>query len=283
MERIDAYTDYRLYLSDFYKDRKKRIPVFSYRYFCIKAGIKSPTLFKEIVAGKRNLTSKTIPRFIKGLDLNPLDAQYFTALVRFNQSKNMHEKTQYLEQMNSLQRKVPREIVPIDQYAFYSRWYLLILRELACIYPWNGDAGALAKVIVPPIKKSEAQEGIRFLIEKGFLAVRKDGACVQTKRAITSGSEVTSIGIRNFNEHMARRGADAVNEFSQDVRDIRTMIMGISAGSYPLIKHEIREFMDRVARIVDNDDASDRVYNLGIQLFPVSQFTNKEPSGEIRT
>jgi uncharacterized protein (TIGR02147 family) len=282
MERLETYTDYRLYLRDFYEDRKKRIPVFSYRYFCIKAGIKSPALFQEIVAGKRNLTSKTIPRFIKGLDLNPIDAQYFTALVRFNQSKNMHEKTQYLDLMNGLKRKVPRDVVPIDQYAFYSRWYLLILRELACIIPWNGDFGALAKAIVPPIKKSEAQEGIRFLVEKGFLTISKNGDYIQTKRAITSGSEVTSIGIRNFNEHMTRRGADAINEFSPEMRDIRTMIMGISAESYPLIKHEIREFMDRVARIVDNDEKSDRVYNLGIQLFPVSKINHEESSGEIR-
>jgi uncharacterized protein (TIGR02147 family) len=281
MERLETYTNFRQYLSDYYNDRKKRIPVFSYRYFCIKAGIKSPALFQEIVAGKRNLTSKTIPRFIKGLDLSPIDAQYFTALVRFNQSKNMHEKTQYLDLMNSLKRKVPREVVPIDQYAFYSRWYLLILRELACIVPWNGDFGALAKAIVPPIKKSEAQEAIRFLVEKGFLTVKKGGAYVQTKRAITSGSEVTSIGIRNFNEHMTRRGADAINEFTPEVRDIRTMVVGISAESYPLIKHEIREFMDRVARIVDNDDKSDRVYNLGVQLFPVSKISNEESSSEI--
>ncbi|NLD99936.1 MAG: TIGR02147 family protein, partial [Fibrobacter sp.] len=57
MKRIENYSDYREFLRDFYQDRKKRLPIFSYRYFCIKAGIKSPTLFKEIVDGSRNLTS----------------------------------------------------------------------------------------------------------------------------------------------------------------------------------------------------------------------------------
>jgi uncharacterized protein (TIGR02147 family) len=281
MERLETYTDYRHYLKDYYEDRKKRIPVFSYRYFCLKAGIKSPTLFKEIVAGQRNLTSQTIPKFIKALDLGQIDAQYFIALVRFNQSKSMAEKTHFLEQMNALKRKVPREVVPIDHYAFYSRWYLLVLRELACIYPWNGDFGVLAKAVNPPIKKSEAQEGIRFLLQKGFLKVNDRGDYVQTKRAITSGSEVTSIGIRAFNERMARRGAEAVNEFPQALRDVRTMVVGISEESYPLIKHEIREFMDRVARIVDGDPKSDRVYNLGVQLFPLSSINHEEQAGEV--
>jgi uncharacterized protein (TIGR02147 family) len=282
MERIETYTDYRQYLKDYYEDRKSRLSVFSYRYFCIKSGLKSPTLFKEIVDGKRNLTSKNLPHFIKGLDLMPLDAQYFIALVHFNQSKSMEEKTQYLEQMQGLKRKIPRDVVPIDQYAFYSRWYLLVLRELACILPWKGDYAMLAKAVDPPIKKSEAQAGIQFLVQKGFIMLQDDGTYRQTKRAITSGSEVTSIGVRTFNEKMTRRGADAINEYSQAVRDIRTMVIGISAESYPLIKDEIREFMDRVARIVDNDRKSDRVYNLGVQLFPVSKFNNEESPDAIQ-
>jgi uncharacterized protein (TIGR02147 family) len=270
MERIENYTDYRQFLRDFYEDRKKHLPIFSYRYFCIKAGLKSPTLLKEIIDGKRNITTKTLPCFIKGLGLTPLDAQYFSALVHFNQSKGTQEKTHYLEEMRNLKRKVPRDVVPIDQYSFYSRWYYLVLRELACIFPWNGDFGRLAKAVNPPIKKSEAQEGIKFLLEKGFLSVDNRGNFVQTKKAITSGSEVTSIGIRAFNEIMGRRGVEAINQFSPEVRDIRTMLIGISPDSYALIKEEIREFMDRVAKIVDTDSKSDVVYNLGVQLFPLS-------------
>ena len=280
MERIEAYTDYRLFLRDYYNDRKKRFPFFSYRYFCMKAGLKSPTIYKEVVDGKRNLTSKMLPLFIKGLDLSPIDRNYFIALVHFNQSKSSEEKTQYLEQMQALKRKVPQQIIPIDQYSLYSKWYLLILRELACIIPWKGNYSILAKAIDPPIKKSEAQEGIEFLLQKGFLKRQEDGTFTQTNQAITSGSEVTSIGIRNFNEKMIRRGADAISEYSQAVRDIRTMVIGISADSYPMIKHEIREFMDRIAQIVDNDRDSDRVYNIGVQLFPVSKSDKKVASDE---
>jgi uncharacterized protein (TIGR02147 family) len=280
MERIETYTDFRQFLRDYYHDRKKRFSFFSHRYFCLKAGLRSPTVFKEIVDGKRNMTSRMLPLFLKGLDLGPLDAQYFITLVHFNQSKSIEEKTHYLEQMQGLKQKIPQEIVPIDQYSLYSKWYLLILRELACIYPWNGDYGLLAKTVCPPIRKSEALEGVRFLVQKGFLKPGGDGTYYQASQAISSGSEVTSIGIRNFNKTMTRRGADAIDEFAQTLRDVRTMIIGISAESYPLIKHEIREFMDRVARIVDNDRASDRVYNLGIQLFPVSAFNETAGSGE---
>ncbi|HEX3019402.1 MAG TPA: TIGR02147 family protein [Chitinispirillaceae bacterium] len=282
MERIETYTDYRQFLSDFYEDRKKRLPIFSYRYFCIKAGLKSPALFKEVVNGTRNLTSQTIPAFIKGLCLTPVDAQYFIALVHFNQSKSVEEKTQYLEQLRSLKRKVPQETVPIDQYEFYSRWYYPVLRELACIVPWKNDFGLLAKMVCPPIKKSEARSGIKFLLDKGFLSLSNEGNYIQTKPALTTGAEVSSLGIRTFNETMARRGVEAINEFSTSVRDIRTLLVGISEKSYVLIKEEIREFISRVVRIVDDDSQSDRVYNIGIQMFPLSNPPEKEMPDEIQ-
>lgn len=270
MERIETYTDYRQFLRDFYEDRKERLPVFSYRYFCIKAGTKSPTLFKEVVEGKRNLTYKTIQAFIKGLGLTPTDAEYFTALVYFNQSRSSEQKKQYLERMRGMRRRVERETIPIDQYNYYSHWYYPVLRELACLIPWGDDYGILARSVSPKIKKSEAREGIEFLLEKGFLKRNEDGSYVQTRPAITSGSEVISLGVRSFNEAMARRGVEAISEFSPNERDIRTVVIGVSQKGYGLIKEEIQEFINRIVRIVDDDKESNMVYNLGIQLFPLS-------------
>ncbi|MBN1760250.1 MAG: DUF4423 domain-containing protein, partial [Chitinispirillaceae bacterium] len=58
-------------------------------------------------------------------------------------------------------------------------------------------------------------------------------------------------------------------------RDIRSVIAGISPASYARIKEEIREFISRVIRIVDDDTTSDRVYSLNLQLFPLSKPDDK--------
>lgn len=271
MNRIVEYTDYREYLRDFYEDRKKTLPVFSYRYFCIKAGVKSPMLFKEVLQGKRNLTSKTIQAFIKGLGLTSMDAQYFIALVHFNQSKNSQEKSLFLEQMLRLRKKVTQKLVPIDQYEYYSQWYYSVLRELACFLKWNDDYSVLANAIDPPIKKTDARKGIKFLLEKGFLKKNPDGTYSQENPALTSGSEVTSIGVRSFNETMGRYGVEAISKYPKTERDIRSLVIGVSSRNYALIKEEIREFLDRVVRLVDDESHVERVYDLNIQLFPLSK------------
>jgi uncharacterized protein (TIGR02147 family) len=270
MERIENYMDYRKFLGDYYEDRKKRLSIFSYRYFCIKAGIKSPTLYKEVVEGKRNLTSKTVAQFCKGLGLNTNDSEYFLTLVYYNQSKNPDEKKKQLERMSSLRRKIHQQAVPLDLFAYYSYWYYPVLRELACLLPWRGDYGILAQSVIPKIKRSEAKQAIEFLLDKGFLKYDDHGVLCQTNPAITSGDEVVSMGVRSFNETMALRGKDAIRDFSPAERDIRTLIVGLSTSSYDLIKEETREYIDRIIRIVDDDKHADRVYNLSIHLFPLS-------------
>ncbi len=278
MERIEFYTDYRKFLKDFYNEQKKLHPYFSYRYFCQKSGISSPGLFKEIVAGKRNLTDRTIASFIKGMGITETDASYFRILVRFNQTEIEQEKIQALEQLRGLRRKVTQEIVPLDLYEYYTTWYFPVIRELACVLAWKGDFSLLARTVTPPIKKSEAKTAISFLLEKGFLKVNGDGGYQQTHPAITTGSEVSSLAIRAFNEIMAKKGFESVRQIPPKERDVRTVIAGVSRKSYGLIKDEIRDFVSRIVRVVDDDKESDRVYAVNVQFFPLSKTDDK---GEI--
>jgi uncharacterized protein (TIGR02147 family) len=275
MERIEFYTDYRKFLKDFYLEQKKLRPYFSYRYFCQKSGISSPGLFKEVVAGKRNLTDRTLASFIKGMGMTESDASYFRILVRFNQTEIEQEKIQALEQLRGLRRKVNQETVPLDLYEYYTTWYFPIIRELACVLDWKDDFSLLSRAVCPPIKKSEAKNALSFLLEKGFLKVNGEGRYRQVHPAITTGSEVSSLAIRAFNEIMAKKGFESVRQVPPKERDVRTVIAGVSRKSYGLIKDEIREFISRVVRVVDDDKESDRVYALNVQFFPLSKTANE--------
>jgi uncharacterized protein (TIGR02147 family) len=269
MQRIEFYDDFRQFLRDYYRDQKKRFPHFSYRYFCRKAGLKSPTHFIEIMDGRRKLTSKMLDSFIKGLGLTESDARYFATLVNFNQSSNITERQQLLMQMQELKRKVRQAVVSTGFHGYYSKWYNIVIRELACLINWHNDYGLLAREIVPPISKSEARESVKFLIDAGFL--RKDGErYVETEPAITSGSEVRSYGIRSYNRFMAECAQKAIDGFPTAERDIQSLTIGISMDGFRLIKQEMQEFLSRVVRIVDDDKIADRVYNVNVHLFPMS-------------
>lgn len=276
MKRIEYYSNYRKFLKDLYADKKKRFSFFSNRYFCRKSGVKSPSLLKEVIESKRNLTDKTISAFAKGFGLNENDTKFFNFLVLFNQSKDPQVKQQLLEQMRGLTRKVKQEVIPIDLYAYYSKWYHPVIRELACILDWKDDFSMLARSVSPPIKKIEARKSVTLLLELGFLIKTDDGKYKQSHPAITTGSEVTSVGVRSLNRHLSVMGTEAVDRFPPTERDITSLTIGISKKSYSLIKEEIQEFKNRVIRIVDDDKESNRVYNLNVHLFPLSEKSKKK-------
>jgi uncharacterized protein (TIGR02147 family) len=276
MERIEFYTDYRKYLDDFYNEQKKRHSYFSYRYFCNKAGLSSPALYTEVVKGQRNLTERTINSFIRGMGLTDTDGKYFRTLVRFNQAGSEKEKVHYLDQLRGLRARVKQKVVPLDLYDYYTTWYYPVIRELVCLLDWQDDYRLLARAVEPPVKKSDAQKAVRFLLDKGFLKIGSDGRYFQTNPALTTGSEVSSIAIRAFNEIMAQKGTVAIRKFPPSERDIRTIVAGVSPDTYPVIKDEIREFVSRIVRIVNDDAGADSVYSLNIQFFPLTRKSDNQ-------
>lgn len=275
MERIEHYSDYREFLKDYYKERKKQFKYFSYRYFCKKAGLTSPSLLKEVMEGKRGLTLSSIKSFVQGLGLTEMDGRYFTALVLFTQAKNPKEKQEYLDTLRQYNRKTREKVVPLDWYAYYSKWYHPVIRELACLADWKENYDLLAKSVTPPLSVKEAKESVQFLLKIGMITRSREGRYHQAHPAQTTGPEVVSIAVRELNRQMAELGERAIRLIPPSLRDSSSMTLGFSQKNYQKAKQEIREFKDRLKSLAHDDTEADKVYNLNVHLFPVSDDPKK--------
>jgi uncharacterized protein (TIGR02147 family) len=111
MQSIEFYTDYRLFLRDFYNWKKESSRHYSYRLFSIKAGLNSPSIYREVVAGMRNLTIQTISAFVKGLGFNERDGRFFENLVLFNQAKSEEAKKKTAEADTGTSVRILRKMV----------------------------------------------------------------------------------------------------------------------------------------------------------------------------
>ena len=143
MQPLEFYTDYRQFLRDIYNENKRKSRYYSYRMFCMKANIKSPSIYHEVVTGKRNLTISTIPAFIKGLGLSERDGRFFENLVLFNQSKTEETKKKYLSILRGLRYRKQQKQIPVHLYEYYEKWYHPVIRELAVTMDWNEDYSLL--------------------------------------------------------------------------------------------------------------------------------------------
>lgn len=273
MISIFNYTDYRLFLKEFYQAKKEKNSKYSYRTFCRLAGIPSPSLYNDVASGKRNLTRKTIPAFIKGLHLNEEEGDYFSTLVLLNQSKSDKER-QYL--MESLKKFIPgftRKTLPMNQLAYYSKWYHSAIRELCCLINWNGDYKKLARTLVPKITTAEAKKSIQLLIELGLIEKTKTGTYRQRDPHITTQNDLLPLSIRDLNRNFAAMGREAIDRFSPEKRDCSGLILGLSKNGYDQIKEEIKEFKRRIVRITHHDSDANQVYCMNMNFFPMSENT----------
>lgn len=272
MNTVEFYSDYRQFLKDFYHHKKRSSSRFSYRRFSLKAGLKSPSIYHEVVAGKRNLTPSTIASFVRGLGLNDRDGKFFENLVLFNQAKSEETKKKYLAILRGLRYRKPQKQIPVHLYEYYEKWYHPVIRELATVMEWNGDFSLLARSVTPAIKTSEARESVALLLRLGFLRKCAGGRYTQTNPDITTGAEVDSLAVRAINREYARLGMEAIDRFPPARRDISSLIMAIPQAKLAEFKREIGDFRKRIVALADDGTMKpDSFYSLVFELFPVGK------------
>src|SRR5262249_17960372 len=127
---IFLYEDYRSFLKDLYRYLKETQRGFSHRFFSKKAGFTSPNMLQLVIDGKRNVTSKTVGKFIRGLKLNQQESEFFIALVDFNQAPSSEEKSRAFRGMAQCRKF--REIHELTKeiFHFYSHWFHVVIREM---------------------------------------------------------------------------------------------------------------------------------------------------------
>jgi uncharacterized protein (TIGR02147 family) len=280
MVSVFKYIDYRNFLADYYAEQKKRSRAFSYRWFSHRAGIKSPTLLKLIIDGKRSLTSPMAEKFADAMKLTDKQRLYFRHLVGFNRAKTAIEKQEHYAVLRELNNTVNRHVLNKDSYDFYKKWYTSVIRELVCIHDFRDDYAALGKAVAPAISAAEARRSVELLLRLGMIRKTDAGGYVQTNACITTGDEITSLAVRQFNKQMLRLALEAVEDFPRDQRHVSGITLGVSRATYDVLQEEIRAFKERIISLVSRDAKSDRVCQFGVQLFPVSDVLGHDRSRE---
>lgn len=95
------YLDYRHFLRDWLAAAKKHYG-FSYRVFSRRAGLKSPSLYKMVMDGERDLIEGSLHKFLEGLSLSAKEKEYFATLVLYNQARTEDHKQRYLGKIRAL-------------------------------------------------------------------------------------------------------------------------------------------------------------------------------------
>jgi uncharacterized protein (TIGR02147 family) len=271
MKPVFEYLDYRRYLADFYESQKGANYFFSYRYIAQKLGI-DHSLIVKIFAGKRHLAAKHIAAFARFCRLSGNDADYFDALVRFTKAKSDKEGKIYLERMLAL-KECSSYCLEAYQYEYYQKWYYSAVRAILDCMEFSGDYDALAVKLNPPITVRQAQEAIKLLTDLRLIQVNKMGIFKPTEQHISTGRHWQSLAVSEYQKETIRLSSGSIDRDPRDRRDISSVTMSITREAFDEIRAILAECRSTVIKKVNEipDNAADRVYQLNLQLIPLSR------------
>jgi uncharacterized protein (TIGR02147 family) len=268
---IMNFTDYRQYLREYYDFMKDTTAFFSHRYFMRKAGIASPNFLKNVMEGRKNLTKETVLKFARALGFTPRETDYFENLVFFEQAPTSERKQYYYDRLRLFSRGIVRTLVQSDQSEYFAKWYHCVVRELVAVRDYHDDWARLGKDVRPRITPSRARKSVETLLRLGLVRRNSDGTYAQTARNVTAGDNpVAVMHIRQYHKDSLKNAAAAIDSVPATRRSCTSVVMSIDEATYRDIEAEIKEFRNRISLIANTTKSSDRVYQVAIQMFPVS-------------
>ncbi len=270
MPDIFTYSDCRLFLKDYYEERKRVNPVFSYQQFANKAGFKSKSFVFNVISGTKTLSKSAVLAMAQAMGLKKRETEYFEAMVNFTQAKTGREREFYFGHLQGFGGNHSAVKLRHDQFTYFSKWYYPAIRELVSFLDFRDDYSLLARSLNPPVTPRQAKLAVELLLEAGLLRKTDGGRFRQTDSSLTTGEGVQSLAVQTFQKENLRLAAEAIERHPKPHRDISTLTVGISAAGYRRISEELAAFRKKLAEIVAKDEPTDRVYQINFQLFPLS-------------
>ncbi len=274
LEHLYDYDDFRKFLNDYFEEQKKMRAVFSHRFFAAKAGFSSSSYCLNVIRGRFNLTPKSIEKIAKAMDFEPLQKDYFEALVQYNQAEKIEKRESAWERIVQIRKRIEFTHITTREQAYFSKWYYPVIRELAVNSDWNGDFMKLARMLEPQITTDEARDAIKNLQEWGLL--RKEGNRYEETSQMLDATLIPPMALRQIRREYIQHAIGAVEHKPKEERFAAFTTLSMSESSYKYATEVLEEARKKIIARAANDSNVEKIYELMVVAFPMSKKVEKE-------
>ena len=276
---IYNYTNYRHYLRDLLEYTRIKDPEFSFRKFCKIAGIVSPSFLKHVIDDERNLSEEGSLKFMKGFGVEGPEAAFFELLVLMNQAKSLEDRNKYFLRLKKFAGF--RQVCQLerDGFEYYRKWYHPAVRELVGICKGVVTAKWLASKVNPRITIKAAQESLDLLLRLGL--IEKTADSYRKKHAIVKGfTDLKSMMLQNYHKEMIGLGAESMERFSSDTRNVTSVTISIPESKIAEVKEKIAKLREDLLQLALQSKNPDTVVQVNFQEFPLTDNIDSNKGGK---
>ena len=245
-----------------YLRRRKKNESYSVRAFAMYLDLSSATV-SQLLAGKRRPSAKFAIKLLSQLDANPKEREaVLSSLIK-------KKKTTEAQEMSSEHKY---QMIAIDSFKLLSDWFHYAILELTSVNDFKFDYAWIAGQL--NISTTEARQAVERLLRLDLIE-EKNGTIVRTKGFVTNYEEgLTTSALKLLQRHVLQKALDAIELVPAHKKDITSMTMAIDEKKIPEAKKLIKKFRRELCEFLETGNQT-RVFNLGIQLYPVSKGPKK--------
>lgn len=281
---LSEYMDYRLFLADFYRAKKAQtrlsIRPYSYAIFSAAADIKSPNYLKMIIENKRNLSLDMIVKFAKACGLNKAQTDEFRLLVLFNQADDPADRNYALKLLSEYRVEQKLKQGEFDRKVFEKvpNWIGWIIYALVDQEGVTFEINQLKDLLRGKASETEISEALENLLKSGELARDPATNKISKGKPTEAPEEIPAALVRKLQMQLMYLGLESLYQDSAAEREFGSLTLSLTEKEFEEIKFKLRQMRKSLHKdnsIARMSSKGERVYQLNLQLFPVSNASKK--------
>lgn len=223
-------------------------PLYSLRAFAKASGI-SHTVLSLVLSGKRNLSKKAIEKLADHLELSP------------------EQRTMLQKRHKSIAPEDFQEM-SLDTFEVISDWYHYAILSLLDLPMALFEAQWISTQL--GITKAEAKAAMERLKRLELVEEDEKGRWRQSGKPIKIDNKISTTATKKFHKQLLDRASQSIDTDPIALRDFSSLTFTMDPSQVEYARKRLRDFRRQLMAELESQGQPSSVYNMTIQLYPVT-------------
>lgn len=272
------YNNFRAFLKAYAQDRKRDSASWSYGVWARKLGLKGTASLTMVINGQRDPGPKMVESLIEYFEFRPRQAQFFKTLVKLGKLKS--SATEKAQIWGHLKKEGEPKILDLATFSAVSEWYYYVIYQLSEMPGQVWDEDWIQSQLRFPVDKRYLTAALKNLEQLKIIERTPDNKIKKIEQAIDTTNDVASEAIKRYHEQTLDLAQKSIRTVPIDLREFSSLTIAVNSEALMQAKELIRQFKREFDEIMSLHREKDAVYQLQIQLFPLTDYDAPESGGK---
>jgi uncharacterized protein (TIGR02147 family) len=255
--KFEATANPAVWLRQELVERVRRNPSYSLRAFAKQLGIPASRV-SDIINEKRPITANNARLIAHSLGLNAADKDFFLkSILEVKRKTKLQGSSQKLDYIQ----------IQDDIFSSISEWYHFAVLELTKVEGFRSDVRWISRRL--GVSPHLIREAIDRLVRLNMLVADKNGNFKMAK-SFTTTHDIPSSALVASHKQSLELAIKSLSDTPVSLRDVSSITFAMNIKKIPEAKARIQKFRRQLTKHLESGP-SNEVYNLNIQLVPVSR------------